>query len=81
MTTPATSLTNEPSDLRQAVQACRGSFLTTAFFSLFVNLLMLVPALYMLAVYDRVLQSGSESTLLMLSLITVFLFLVLGGLE
>ena len=74
-------MTNAPSDLRRALAACRGSFLSTAFFSLFVNLLMLVPAIYMLAVYDRVLMSGSESTLLMLTLITVFLFLVLGGLE
>ena len=81
MIVPATNLTREPSDLRRALAACRGSFLTTAFFSLFVNLLMLVPAIYMLAVYDRVLQSGSESTLLMLTGITVFLFLVLGGLE
>lgn len=79
---PATThYPDKPSDLRRALAACRGSFLTTALFSLFVNLLMLVPALYMLAVYDRVLMSGSESTLLMLSLITVFLFLVLGGLE
>lgn len=86
MTTPGpftsiTRHTSEPSDLRRALAACRGSFLATAFFSLFVNLLMLVPAIYMLAVYDRVLMSGSESTLVMLSLITVFLFLVLGGLE
>ncbi len=71
----------ESSDLRRALAACRHSFLSTAFFSLFVNLLMLVPAIYMLAVYDRVLMSGSESTLMMLSLITVFLFLILGGLE
>ncbi|MGE0646189.1 MAG: type I secretion system permease/ATPase [Nitrospira sp.] len=80
--TPQTAVfTNEPSDLRRALAVSRRSFVATAFFSLFVNLLMLVPALYMLAVYDRVLQSGSESTLLMLTLITVFLFLVLGGLE
>src|SRR5262245_11681661 len=79
--TPTTTPTSEPSDLRRALAACRRSFLTTAFFSLFVNLLMLVPAIYMLAIYDRVLTSGSESTLLMLSLITVFLFFVLGGLE
>ena len=78
--TPTSSL-HEASDLRRALAACRQSFLTTAFFSLFVNLLMLVPAIYMLAIYDRVLMSGSESTLMMLSLITVFLFLVLGGLE
>ena len=81
MSTPTTDFTNEPSDLRQALSACRGSFLTTAFFSFFVNVLMLVPTLYMLAIYDRVLMSGSESTLLMLSLIAVFLFFVLGGLE
>ncbi len=81
MSTPTTDFTNGPSDLRQALGACRGSFLTTAFFSFFVNVLMLVPTLYMLAIYDRVLMSGSESTLMMLSLITVFLFFVLGGLE
>ena len=81
MSTPTTDYTNGPSDLRQALGACRGSFLTTAFFSFFVNVLMLVPTLYMLAIYDRVLMSGSESTLLMLSLIAVFLFFVLGGLE
>ena len=79
--TSTTSLTSESSDLRRALAACRRSFLTTAFFSLFVNLLMLVPAIYMLAIYDRVLMSGSESTLLMLTVIAVFLFLVLGGLE
>lgn len=81
LSAPTTSGTDKPSDLRWALAACRGSFLTTAFFSLFVNLLMLVPTLYMLAVYDRVLMSGSASTLLMLSLMTVFLLLVLGGLE
>lgn len=67
--------------LRAALDACRTSFMSAAFFSLFVNLLMLVPAIYMLQVYDRVLSSGSESTLLMLTLIVVFLFIVLGSLE
>lgn len=67
--------------LKAALAACRASFMSAAFFSLFVNLLMLVPAVYMLQVYDRVLVSGSESTLLMLTLIVVFLFIVLGGLE
>jgi len=76
-----TRFASEPSDLRRALAACRSSFMTTAFFSLFVNLLMLVPAIYMLAIYDRVLMSGSESTLMMLTIIVVFLFLVLGGLE
>ncbi len=81
MSAPSPSFADEPSDLRRALGACRGSFLTTGFFSLFVNLLMLVPSIYMMAIYDRVMVSGSESTLMMLTLITVFLFLVLGGLE
>ena len=67
--------------LRSAIKACRDSFAYAAFFSLFVNLLLLVPAIYMLQVYDRVLSSGSVSTLVMLTLVTAFLFLVMGGLE
>lgn len=72
---------SQRNELRAALRLCRGSFLFAGFFSLLVNLLMLVPSIYMLAVYDRVLASGSESTLLMLTIIAVFLFLVLGGLE
>ena len=50
-------------------------------FSLFLNLLMLVPTIYMLQIYDRVLSTGSVPTLLLLTLITTFLFIVFGGLE
>ena len=69
------------SELGKALHSCKSSFFFAGFFSLFVNLLLLVPSIYMLAVYDRVLSSNSESTLLMLTLIVVFLFLVMGGLE
>ena len=69
------------SELRQLLATCKTSFLSAGFFSLFINLLLLAPSLYMLQVYDRVLTSSSESTLLMLTLIMVFLFLVLGLLE
>jgi ATP-binding cassette, subfamily C, bacterial EexD len=68
-------------ELQQALKACRGSFLSVGFFSLFVNLLMLVPAIYMLQVYDRVLATQSGETLLMLTLVVVFLFAVMGLLE
>ncbi|MCK5353919.1 MAG: hypothetical protein KAJ63_02275, partial [Methyloprofundus sp.] len=69
------------SELRKALFSCKSSFMSAGFFSLFINLLLLMPAIYMLQVYDRVLSSGSESTLLMLTLILVFLFLIMGGLE
>ncbi|SEI67949.1 ATP-binding cassette, subfamily C, EexD [Allopseudospirillum japonicum] len=73
--------TKRPSDLRLALQACRNSFVTVGFFSLFINFLMLVPPIYMMQVYDRVLSSHSEETLLMLTLIVVFLFTIMGLLE
>jgi ATP-binding cassette subfamily C protein EexD len=60
---------------------CRSSFFSAGFFSLFINVLMLAPAMYMLQIYDRVLTSNSESTLLMLTLIVVFLFMAMGALE
>jgi ATP-binding cassette subfamily C exporter for protease/lipase len=43
-------------------------------FSMVANLMMLAPTLYMLQVYDRVLVSQSEMTLVALSIITLFLF-------
>ena len=69
------------SDLEDALYQCRHSFISAAIFSLFINLLMLVPVVYMLQLYDRVIPSGSMSTLLMLTLITMFLFATMGGLE
>ncbi len=71
----------DKSDLQKAITLCKGSFVAAGFFSLFINFLMLVPAIYMLQLYDRVLTSGSEPTLVMLTLIMVLLFLTMGGLE
>ncbi|TDO10643.1 MULTISPECIES: type I secretion system permease/ATPase [Halomonas] len=71
----------DATDLQRALKACRSSFVSVGFFSMFVNLLMLVPPMYMLQVYDRVLSTQSTETLLMLTLVVVFLFMVMGGLE
>ncbi|MBE0464353.1 MAG: type I secretion system permease/ATPase [Halomonadaceae bacterium] len=71
----------EATDLQRALRACKGSFVSVGFFSMFVNLLMLVPPMYMLQVYDRVLTTQSFDTLVMLTLVVVFLFMVMGGLE
>lgn len=68
-------------DLQKALAACKGSFFAVGFFSLFVNFLMLVPSFYMLQVYDRVIGSGSESTLVMLTLILILLLATMGSLE
>lgn len=71
----------EGTDLQKVLSTCRSSFLYVGLFSLFINLLMLVPPLYMLQVYDRVITTRSQETLLMLTLVVVFLFVVMGGLE
>ncbi|KAA8714755.1 type I secretion system permease/ATPase [Morganella psychrotolerans] len=56
-------------------------FTTLALFTALINLLMLVPSVYMLQVYDRVLPSGNDMTLLMLTLIMIGLFILMGGLD
>jgi len=67
--------------LKEALSACKGSFFVVGFFSMFINLLMIVPAIYMLQVYDRVITSGSITTLVMLTLIMAVLIISMGGLE
>jgi ATP-binding cassette, subfamily C, bacterial len=69
------------SELGQARAASRQAIVTAFVFSSFVNLLMLTAPLYMLQVYDRVLVSRSEETLLALSLLMAFLFLIMGLLD
>jgi len=69
------------SELKQAIFASKKSFMIVGFFSMFINLLMLVPSLYMLQLYDRVLTSRSEETLVMLTAIVVVLFITMALLE
>lgn len=69
------------SDLQQALYECKSAFLSAAGFSMVINLLMLVPSIYMLQVYDRVVPTGNTSTLLMLTLIVFVLFLTMSIME
>ena len=69
------------SDLEKALNLCKGAFIWAAVFSMVINILQLVPTIYMLQLYDRVVPTGNRSTLLMLTLIMLVLFLTLGALE
>ncbi len=69
------------SDLEEALKLCKGAFISAAGFSMIINLLQLVPTIYMLQLYDRVVPTGNRSTLLMLTLIVIVLFLTMGALE
>jgi PrtD family type I secretion system ABC transporter len=53
------------------VRQFRPSFVYAALFSLFINVVLLVPPLYMIQVFDRVLLSRSVETLTMLTLAAV----------
>ena len=69
------------SELKKSLLSAKKSFIMVGLFSMFINILMLVPPLYMLQLYDRVLGSRSQDTLIMLTLIVVVLFITMGLLE
>ena len=66
------------SELTATLWAFRREFLIVGVLSFLSNLLMLAPTIYMLQVFDRVLVSQNELTLLAVSLITLFLFGVMA---
>jgi len=68
-------------ELRTARRKSRGLFWAVGVFSFFVNLLMLTGPIFMLQVYDRVLGSRSEETLLALFILMAFLFGMMGLLD
>lgn len=70
-----------PDELRQLLQACKGYFATAAMFSLAINLLYLAGPLYMMQVYDRVISSASQITLLMLTMVLLLGYAALAGLD
>lgn len=74
-------LLNEKNEIERALLAFKSTFITVGVFSAVINLLALTPSIYMLQVYDRVLASRNEITLLMLTLLMLGAFLFVGALE
>ena len=75
---------NEPNrkdELLENLNKLKGYFLFAALFRASVNILMLTPIIYMLQVYDRVVSSGSMTTLSMLSILMMLLLISSGGFE
>lgn len=67
--------------LAAALRSCRRHFMAVAVFSALLNLLFLVPMLYMLQVYDRVIPTRGEVTLLFLTLVLLFGLITLALLD
>ena len=70
-----------PKDMAEAVEACRPHFVAATVFSLFINLLFLAPAIYMLQVYDRVVATGGKTTLLFVTIALAIALLALSALD
>lgn len=71
----------QKNSLELAYGRFRSTFIATIVFSFFTNLLMFVGPLYMLQIYDRVLSSRNEMTLIMMTAIAIALLLSYGLLE
>lgn len=67
--------------MRAAMVLCRRHFMAAAGFSALVNLLYIVPTLYMLQVYDRVVPTQGLQTLLFLTLVLLFALATLSLLD
>ena len=68
-------------DIDAALLRYRKLFWVIALFSGVINLLAVVPAIYMMQVFDRVMSSRNEMTLLLLTLMALGLFLLSSMVE
>lgn len=74
-------MSNNQNQLAAYLRASYKALIGVGVFSAVINLLMLTYPLFMLQIYDRVLASRSENTLLMLTAIAISLLAVMGLLE
>lgn len=71
----------KPSELAEALLALKPYYRRALAFALIGGLLMLAPTIYMMEVYDRVVNSRSHMTLWMLTLVVVLAYAVTEVLE
>ena len=71
----------EETQLQAALRRCRKGLVGVTLFSAMANILMLVAPVYMLQMYDRVLTSASYETLIVLTVVAVFLLACFGLLD
>jgi ATP-binding cassette subfamily C exporter for protease/lipase/ATP-binding cassette subfamily C protein EexD len=72
---------SEKPELLKLLTLFKKDFYIVGLFSLIINLLMLVPAIYMLLIYDSVLSSRSNTTLIVVTVIMLFMMALMGLFE
>jgi ATP-binding cassette, subfamily C, bacterial exporter for protease/lipase len=75
------ALKKKAGELAHVLGKFKQIFLSIGMFSAIINLMMLVPSLYMLQVYDRVLTSRNQTTLIMLTAMLLGAYLLISALE
>ncbi|MSP89133.1 MAG: type I secretion system permease/ATPase [Alphaproteobacteria bacterium] len=70
-----------PDEIRETLLGCREYFMLSGLFSAGINLLYLIPSLYMLQLYDRVISSQSIETLIFMSIAAMVALAVLAALD
>lgn len=68
-------------EILKALYGYKKIFRSVGIFTAVMNLLLLIPSLYMLEVYDRVLTSRNAFTLLMLTLMMLVMYVIYAALE
>jgi len=71
----------ERNEILEVLSSYKKIFWILLFFTAIINFIMIVPALYMFQIYDSVLTSRMTETLIMLTLIAIFMYLVFGFLN
>jgi ATP-binding cassette, subfamily C, bacterial exporter for protease/lipase len=71
----------EYSPLGEALRELYPALQQTFIFSVFVNVLVLAPSAYMMEVYDRVVNSRNYTTLFMLTILVIAVYVLLEALE
>ncbi len=78
---PMPGVTPEKKELLSVLLSFKKEFFALMGFSCVINLLLLIPSIYMLQVFDRVLTGRNPLTLIMLTLIAVAMYVFMGFLE
>ncbi len=69
------------SELMQALWLEQDAIKNVAWLSVVINLMMLAPTIYMMEVYDRVVNSRNSTTLMMLLMLVIFIYLIMELLD
>jgi ATP-binding cassette subfamily C protein EexD len=72
---------NPDTELEVALKHLKKGFYSTIGFSLLINLFVLAPTIYMMEMYNTVVPTGNTTTLWMLTLIVMLVFISMASLE